>query len=81
MHIDYPSYLLRKEISCSSHIKNSIYENVQRTQKLIKQFLNQVEYQILQSACMVCVKTMRDMTANCKMDIENNVMHVNPKHK
>ena len=32
------------------------------TQKLINQFLNQVEYPIQQSVCMVCVKTIRDMT-------------------
>ena len=34
-----------------------------RTQKLINQFLDQVEYPILQIVCMLCVKTMRDMTA------------------
>ena len=33
------------------------------TQKLINQFVNQVEYLIQQSVCMLCVKTMRDMTA------------------
>ena len=30
---------------------------------------------------MLCVKTLRDMTANCNMDTKNNAMHVNPKHK
>ena len=33
------------------------------TQKLINQFLNQVEYSIQQSVYMLCVKTMRDITA------------------
>ena len=34
-----------------------------KTQKLINQFLNQVKYPIQQRVCMLCVKTMRDMTA------------------
>ena len=33
------------------------------TQKLINQFLDQVEYPIQQSVCMLYVKTMKDMTA------------------
>ena len=32
-------------------------------QKLINQFFDQVEYPMYQSVCMLCVKTMRDMTA------------------
>jgi len=39
------------------------YTKMYRTQKLITQFLNQVEYPIYQSVCVFCVKTMRDMTA------------------
>ena len=39
------------------------YTKLYRTQKLINQFLDQVEYPILQIVCMLCVKTMRDMTA------------------
>ena len=48
-----------------------------KTQKLINQFLNQVKYPIQQSVCVLCVKTMGDMTEKCKMDKENNAMHVN----
>ena len=51
------------------------------TQKLINQFLNQIEYPIQQSVCMVCVKTMRDMTAKLQDGYKNNAMHVNPKYK
>ena len=32
------------------------------TKKLINKFSNQVEYPIQQSVCMLCVKTIRDMT-------------------
>ena len=54
-----------------------------KTQKLINQFLNQVEYPIQQSACMLCVKTMRDTTAKLQDGYKEkkNAMHVNPKHK
>jgi len=34
-----------------------------RTKKLINQILNQVEYPIYQSVCMLCVKPMRDIIA------------------
>ena len=34
-----------------------------KTQKLINKFLNQVEYPIQQSVCMLFVKIMRDMIA------------------
>ena len=34
-----------------------------KTQKLINQFLDQVNYPIQQSVCMLCVKMMKDMTA------------------
>ena len=30
---------------------------------------------------MLCVKTMRDMTAKRQDGYKNNAMHVNPKHK
>ena len=30
---------------------------------------------------MLCVKTMRDMTAKLQDGYKNNTMHVNPKHK
>ena len=30
---------------------------------------------------MLCVKTMRDMTAKLQDGYKNNAMHVNPKHK
>ena len=52
----------KKNIFYSSHIKIA-YTKKYITQKLINQFLNQVEYPILQSVCMLCVKIMRDMTA------------------
>ena len=47
------------------------------TQKLI----DQVKYPIQQSVCMLCVKTMRDMTIKLQDGYKNNAMHVNPKHK
>ena len=50
-------------------------------QKLINQFFDQVEYSMQQSVCMLCVKTMRDMTAKLQDGYKNNAMHVNPKHK
>ena len=52
-----------------------------RTQKLINQFLNQVEYPIQQNVCMLCVKTMRGMTAKLLDGYKKNAMHVNPKNK
>ena len=30
---------------------------------------------------MLCVKTMRDITAKLQDGYKNNAMHVNPKHK
>ena len=30
---------------------------------------------------MLCVKTMRDMTAKLQDGYKNNAMHVNPKHR
>ena len=49
------------------------------TQKLINQFLNQVEYSIQQSVCVLCTKTMRDMTAKMKDGYrKKNLMHLNP---
>ena len=52
------------------------------TQKLINQFLDQVEYPIWQRVCMLCVKTMRDMIVKLQDGYKkNNAMHVNPKHK
>ena len=50
-------------------------------QKLINQFFDQFEYSMQQSVCMLCVKTMRDMTAKRQDGYKNNAMHVNPKHK
>ena len=54
-----------------------------RTQNLVNQFLNQVEYPIQQSVCMLCVKTTRDMTAKLQDGYKKkkNAMHVNPKNK
>ena len=34
-----------------------------------------------QSVCILCVKTMRDMTAKLQDGYKNNAMYVNPKHK
>ena len=45
-----------------------------RTQKLINQFLNQVEYPILQSVCTLCMKTMRDMTAKLQDEYRKKKM-------
>ena len=33
-----------------------------------------------QSVCILCVKTMRDMTAKLQDGYKNNAMYVNPKH-
>ena len=51
-----------------------------RAQKLINQFLDQVEYPIWQSVCMLCVKIMRDMIAKLQDGYtkKKNAMHVNP---
>ena len=66
---------------CSSHIK-IVYTKKYITQKLTNQFLNQVEYPIYQSVCMLCVKTMRDMATKLQDGYKKiNAMHVNPKHK
>ena len=64
----------------SLHIKKA-YTKKYIAQKLINQFLNQVEYPIQQSVCVLCVKTMKDMIANMQDGYRNNAMHVNSKHK
>ena len=80
LHIDYPSYLVRK-IVYTIHTKKKAYARKYMAQKLINQFFDQVEYPMQQSVCMLCVKTMRYMTAKLQDGYKNNTMHVNPKHK
>ena len=64
LHMYYPPYLKKKNPILKVHTSRKIaYTKMYRTQKLIIQFLNQVEYPIWQSVCMLCVKTMREMTA------------------
>ena len=54
-----------------AHIKIA-YTRKYITQKLINQFLNQIVYPMQQSVCMLCVKTMRDMTAKLQDGYKNN---------
>ena len=72
---------LKKNIFYNSHTKKKAYTRKYIAQKLINQFFDQVEYPMQQSVCMLCVKTMRDMTAKLQDGYKNNAMHVNPKHK
>ena len=46
-----------------THQEKIAFTKMYRTQKLINQFLNQVEYPIKQSVCVLCVKIIRDMIA------------------
>ena len=67
LHIYYPSYLKKNfQFSIVQTLRKIAYTKLYRTQKLINQFLDQVEYPILQSVCMLCVKPMRDMTVKMK---------------
>ena len=61
--------------------KKKAYTRKYIAQKLINQFFEQVEYPMQQSVCILCVKTIRDMTAKLQEGYKNNAMHVNPKHK
>ena len=56
-----------------SHIKKA-YARKYIAQKLINQFFDQVEYPMQQSVCMLCVKTIRDMTAKLQDGYKNNAM-------